>query len=82
MQYWPDIDQNIHIDMFLLETTEERLYAFYCIRKVKLSNEKVITANFIFKYKIVSILGQITKKVIIFYEPSKEKILNILKTKN
>lgn len=50
VQYWPDIDQNIHIDMFLLETTEERLYAFYCIRKVKLSNKKQNKSRTITQY--------------------------------
>lgn len=51
MQYWPDLDQNLNIDIFSLETTDERLYAYYCIRKVKLTNEKVIAAKFIIKYK-------------------------------
>lgn len=51
MQYWPDLDQNLNIDIFSLETTDERLYAYYCIRKVKLTNEKVIAAKFIIKYR-------------------------------
>lgn len=41
VQYWPDIDTTMTCDIFSLITLDERKYANYCIRKVKVNNKKV-----------------------------------------
>lgn len=44
-QYWPDLDTSIDCDSFTLNATDERHYAYYVIRKLKMIHKEVKSLN-------------------------------------
>lgn len=41
-KYWPDVNSDKDCDVIIINTFEEKQYANYVIRKIRMSNKKVI----------------------------------------
>lgn len=42
VKYWPDLEASINCEIFTLSTTDERRYAHYVIRRLKMTHKQVI----------------------------------------
>lgn len=47
VQYWPDLEADINCDVFTINATDERQYAFYAIRKMKIRHTMVMSFSYL-----------------------------------
>ncbi|XP_061170839.1 receptor-type tyrosine-protein phosphatase alpha-like [Saccostrea echinata] len=50
VQYWPDYQQSSHFGAFSLTLKEEKIYAFYIIRKLKITHKELRNTRMITQY--------------------------------
>uniref|UniRef100_A0A8W8NNF7 Receptor-type tyrosine-protein phosphatase kappa n=1 Tax=Magallana gigas TaxID=29159 RepID=A0A8W8NNF7_MAGGI len=54
VQYWPDLEADNDYDVFTISTSSERQYAFYIIRKMKISHKMKYESRIITQYHYTS----------------------------
>lgn len=65
VQYWPDLEADNDYDVFTISTSSERQYAFYIIRKMKISHKMVNVLQKIIDIRIMidALIGNVKKEI-------------------